>query len=349
MKGRSKVSKTKQGKDSLMSSPTSGVQLELPLFAIAESALPNSETTLTDRSPTCSLSIQNVKSSEISVAASTLREKDCVPYWTDFCGEISSRLLLPTATVSQGLDSSLFNIWSSPTVAHSWFSTQLYIAQNQNLRQIFSQFSTSSLVECTDYANIVKRSRKIRISLTATQRQTIKQWFGVSRFVYNATIKILQDSAIKANWKAIKTGILNGLPDWCKPVPYQIKSIAIKDACKSISNANKKYKNGFGTSRCRFRSRKDAVQSCYIPKSAVSALGVYHTILGEAKLKEALPTDFGDCRLVKAYGDYYLAVPESVPQLKSDNQGRVVALDPGIRTFNTFFSETSNGSVRCWR
>ena len=321
------------------------VQLTLPLFATAELVLQNSETTSTDKLPTCSLSIQNVKSSEISVAASTLREKDCVPYWTDFCGEISSRLLLPTATVSQGLDSSLFNIWSSPTVAHSWFSTQLYIAQNQNLRQIFSQFSTSSLVECTDSVSTVKRSRKIRVLLTPQQKQTIKQWFGGSRFVYNTTIKLLQDSSIKANWKTIKTDILNGLPDWCKTVPYQIKSIAIKDACKSVSNAKKKYKNGFGISRCLFRSRKDAVQSCYIPKSAVSELGIYHTILGKAKFKEALPSDFGDCRLVKAYGDYYLAVPENVPQLQSDNQGRVVALDPGIRTFNTFFSETSIGEL----
>ncbi|MEH2371532.1 helix-turn-helix domain-containing protein [Nostoc sp.] len=34
------------------------------------------------------------------------------------------------------------------------------------------------------------------------QKATIKQWFGVSRFVYNTTIKLLQDGAIKANWKA---------------------------------------------------------------------------------------------------------------------------------------------------
>lgn len=345
MRGRSKASKTKQDKDFLMSSPTFAVQPHLPWFATAELALQSSETTSTDKLPICNRSTQNVKSSETLVAASTSKEKDCVPYWTDFCKEISSRLLLPTATASQGLDSSLFSIWSSPTVENSWFSTQLYTHQNRSLQQIFSQSSTSSLVGCMDYASIVKRSRKIRVLLTQQQRQILKSWFGVSRFVYNTTIKILQNSSVKANWKEIKTGILNDLPDWCKPVPYQIKSIAIKDACKSVSNAKKKYKNGFGISRCRFRSRKEVVQSCYIPKSAVSSLGIYHTILGEAKFKEALPSDFGDCRLVKAYGDYYLAVPENVPQLQSDNQGRVVALDPGIRTFNTFFSESSFGEL----
>ncbi|WP_251960362.1 RNA-guided endonuclease InsQ/TnpB family protein [Nostoc commune] len=181
--------------------------------------------------------------------------------------------------------------------------------------------------------------------LTALQRQTLKQWFGVSRFVYNTTVKLLQDSSIKANWKAIKTDILNGLPEWSKSVPYQIKSIAIKDACKAVSNAKRKYKNGGGKSIVRFRTRKDSVQSCYIPKSAVKDVGIYHTILGEATFKEALPQSFGDCRLVFAYRDYYLTVPLNVPRQKLDNQGRVVALDPGIRTFITFFSESSFGEV----
>lgn len=155
----------------------------------------------------------------------------------------------------------------------SWFSTTLFTHLNQNSHSIFSASSMSSLVGCTVWESTVKRSRKIRISLNPTQRQFLKQWFGVSRFVYNTTIKLLQDSTIKANWKAIKTDILNSLPDWCKSVPYQIQSIAIKDACKAVSNAKKKFKDGGGISKMRLGSRKDAVQSCYIPKSAVSSKG----------------------------------------------------------------------------
>lgn len=342
---RLKASKTKQDKDFLTLNPTSVVQLELPLSATAELVQPSNETTLVDKSPICNHSTQMPKSSKISAVESTLKEKDCKPYWTDLCTEISSRLLLPVVTDSQGLDSSLLSTWSSKTVDRSWFSTTLYIAQSQNLPRIFSPSSTSSLVGCTDSGSTVKKSRKIRIFLTTEQKQIVKQWFGVSRFVYNTTVKLLQDSSIKANWKAIKTDILNGLPEWSKSVPYQIKSIAIKDACKSVSNAKKKFKTGGGISKIRFRSRKDAVQSCYIPKSAVKDLGIYHTVLGKVTFKEALPQSFGDCRLVFAYRDYYLTVPEDVPQQKSDNQGRVVALDPGIRTFITFFSESSFGEI----
>ena len=148
---------------------------------------------------------------------STSSGKNCAPYWTNLCTEIRSRLLLPVVTDSQGLDSSLFSTWSSKTVATSWFSTKLYTAQTQNLQPLFdarrlanaslSASSTSSLVECTGLESTVKKSRKIRIFLSAAQKHLIKRWFGVSRLVYNTTIKLLKDGAIKANWKAIKTGI----------------------------------------------------------------------------------------------------------------------------------------------
>lgn len=175
------------------------------------------------------------------------------------------------------------------------------------------------------------------------QKILIRQWFGVARFVFNQTIELLRDGVIKANWKAIKGSILNGLPDWCKDTPYQIKSIAIKDACKAVSNAKLKYKQSGVVSRVNFKSRKSPKQSCYVPKSAVTEKGIYHTILGEVKFTERLPKNFGDCRLVCVYDDYYLTLPEESLQLETENQGRVVALDPGIRTFLTFYSETSFG------
>lgn len=346
MKGKSKVSKTQQDKGSTISSPMSeAIQLELPLFATVESLLPNSETTSPDKSPICNPFTQEQKLSEISGQDSTSNGKDCAPYWTDFAREISSRLLLPVVTDSQGLDSSLFSTWSSKTVATSWFSTKLYTAQTQNSPRIYSASSTSSLVECTDLESTVKKSRKIRSYLSPGQKKIVKKWFGVTRFVYNKTIEYLQQPETKANWKAIKGEILGALPDWCKEVPYQIKSIAVKDACKAISNAKKKFKEGGGFSKMRFKSRKNPIQSCYIPKSAVTDKGIYRTILGEASFKEPLPQSFGDCRLVFAYGDYYLTIPKEEPRTVTDNQGRVVALDPGIRTFMTFFSETTFGEL----
>lgn len=87
-------------------------------------------------------------------------------------------------------------------------------------------------------------------------------------------------------------------------------------------------------------------QSCYIPKSAVKPRGIYHKILGQLDYAEELPENFGDCRLVLVRGQYYLCVPSSGPTThQPDNQGRVVALDPGVRTFLTFFSEQKVGKI----
>ena len=171
----------------------------------------------------------------------------------------------------------------------------------------------------------------------------LKQWFGVSRFVYNTTIKYLEQPGTKANWMAIKTEIIHSLPDWAKPVPFQIKSMAIKDACLAVKAAKK----GFGKDglirQCKFRSRKDTKQSIFVPKTAIKDCGIYHSILGKCQLKEALPNAFSDGRVTLAYGEYYLVVSEEVQPSQTDNQGRMVALDPGVRTFMTFFSEDSYG------
>ncbi|WP_293106571.1 transposase [Moorena sp. SIO3I6] len=181
--------------------------------------------------------------------------------------------------------------------------------------------------------------------LKPEQRTLVRQWFGVSRYVFNKTVKILQTGEVKANWKAIKTGILNDLPEWCKSVPYQIKSIAIKDACTAVREAKKKYKKTAQINRVRFRSRKNPKQSCYIPKSAVSLKGIYHTKLGEISYSESIPDNIGDCRLTSHNGEFHLVVPHEAAKVKTDNQGRVVALDPGVRAFLTFFSETSVGKI----
>ena len=134
----------------------------------------------------------------------------------------------------------------------------------------------------------------------------------MSRFVYNTTIKYLQQPGTKANWIAIKTKILNNLPEWAKSVPFQIKSIAIKDACLAVKAAKKGFGEDGQIRRCKFRSRKDTKQSIFVPKSAIKDCGFYHTVLGKCQLKEALLESFSDGRVTLAYGEYYLVVSEKV-------------------------------------
>ncbi|MGD1699253.1 RNA-guided endonuclease InsQ/TnpB family protein [Dapis sp. BLCC M229] len=227
----------------------------------------------------------------------------------------------------------------------SWFSTTLYTAQNQKWSPIFSLLSMFSPVESTDLESTSKKSKKIRIYLNCEQRKLLRQWIGVARFTYNRTVEYLQQPETKANWRAIKGDILRNLPEWAKPVPYQIKSIAVRDACIAVREAKAKYSKTGQFQQVKFKSRKNPVQSCYVPKSAVSAKGVYYTKLGQIKFSEPLPEGFGDCRLVAVRGQYYLCLPVDAPKHKSENKHRVVALDPGVRNFLTLFSENSFGWI----
>ena len=145
-------------------------------------------------------------------------------------------------------------------------------------------------------------------------------------------------------------------PEW-ESVPYQVKRTAVRDACRAMSNVKKFNQQLAEDQRSRtrldeefatlnFRSRKNPRQSCYIPDAAVTEHGVYHTVLGSLRMAEAVPAGQKECRLVKERGLYWLVVPYPAQcDIETPSGDGVVALDPGVRTFLTYFSETDCGKL----
>jgi putative transposase len=213
------------------------------------------------------------------------------------------------------------------------------------------------------------KSKLIKLSLTRSQRKIIEKWVVVSRFVYNWTIALLRDyvtfdvamsrpydefigpmPCVKGNkpsWMDIKKMLTRLLPEWTKDTPFQIKGIAIKDAHSAYWATVKANKGSGHFPSFRFRSRKDMEQSIFIPKTAISNKGVYSSITGKGlRFAEPLPELIMDSRLIWRAGKYYLATPfrqQRVPF--GENQARVVAIDPGVRTFATFYSDVSCGEI----
>jgi putative transposase len=167
------------------------------------------------------------------------------------------------------------------------------------------------------------------------------------RFVYNRTLEYLKSLTGKRPvWTDLaKDVILPGLPEWAKEIPFQIKKLAVKEACDAYTAAKKKYRKTGEFSELKYKSRKTPYQTCYIPKSAVTETGIYHTISGQMKYGEALPEDICDCELSYQQGRWYLCVPFKTTVTQGENQARVVALDPGVRTFQTFFSPEMAGLI----
>ena len=223
---------------------------------------------------------------------STTGAKDLLPYWNEFTEAISSRLWLPTATDSPGSGPNSSSKSSSETVANSWFSTSEISAPRRNSPRIYSPSLLSSLPEPTDSESTGRKSRKIRIYPDRHQRTKLKFWSDAGRFTYNRTIELLSsDGGPKASWLTIKKDILTKLPPWTKPVPYEVKSHAIRDACLAISAVKKfnkqlkidkanELRKEEDFARAHFRSRRDDSQTIFIHASALSQKGVYHTCWG---------------------------------------------------------------------
>ena len=72
--------------------------------------------------------------------------------------------------------------------------------------------------------------------------------------------------------------------------------------------------------------------------------GVYPTLLGTLRMAEPIPQGHQDSRLIFSHGEYHLSVPVA-QRCASETQGRVVALDPGIRSFLAWFSEGDAGHI----
>ena len=248
---------------------------------------------------------------------------------------------------------------------NSWFSTSEISAPQRNSPRIYSPSLLSSQPEPADSAGTARKSRKIRIYPDRYQRAKLKLWFDGNRFTYNRTIELLTADGANASWLTIKKDIFTRLPDWTKPVPYEVKSHAIRDACLAISavkkfnkqlkaDKTKRIRQEENYAKAHFRSRKNPSQTISIHASALSHKGVYHTILGELKKREPIPHAHGDSKLTLSHHQYHLSVPfkrmgphlsESNLQPQTPDQARVVALDPGVRNFITWFSEDGCGKL----
>lgn len=63
------------------------------------------------------------------------------------------------------------------------------------------------------------------------------------------------------------------------------------------------------------------------------------------KLSEVIPDNIMDSRLTIENGRYFLVIPFKQETIPCENQTRVVALDPGVRTFQTFYNPEFSGMI----
>ena len=186
----------------------------------------------------------------------------------------------------------------------------------------------------------------------------LSKWFGTSRYAYNKAISLLNDADTPTNFKGLVPVVFDELPDWHKETPRQIKAGAVMDACQAVGNAKVKCKQTGKFQTVKFRSRKNRRQTLYLRADSLKKNGFYVRFLGDMKMSEPLPAkpqgtgkvserdtdaEVKDSQLIRENGRYFLSVSYIEKKKTREPSVRIVALDPGVRDFMTFFSQDCFG------
>lgn len=288
------------------------------------------------------------------------KEKDLKPFWNSACLEMSQKLWLPTEIDSVGSHSNYLNLSYSKQELNSWFTIQKKTnPQTKNWQRTSSPLSTFTPVETWEEEGI--RARKIRIYPTLNQQKQLKKWMGTTRFVYNRALHALKtEENQKWNFMNLRnrfvshkrrTGEINEeVNDWELETPKDIRAECLRDLVKAYSVAITNIKRGnIHHFKMRYRKKK-YTPTIVIPKTAISTknkeLFIYKRFITESirvsrdKSFSSIKFEY-DCRLQYKHGKWYLIVPiKTTINSKTNKDSLLCALDPGVRTFQTIYSET---------
>lgn len=207
-----------------------------------------------------------------------------------------------------------------------------------------------------DTNNTLFKCRKYIIYPNKDQKSILLEWMNIYNYVYNQTIKyfcknihnkIKNSTSLINNRKNIKNIIKNNLSmnkriyESENKIPEHTIDNAINDVCKAYKSALSNLRNGnIKHFRLRYKkfnhNRKTIIfeSKCFSKKyRTFSVRG-----LGKEKLK-GVPKEINhDCRLNYCDGIFTLFVPVIINQTTKDNRNSICGIDPGIRTFQTVFS-----------
>lgn len=155
--------------------------------------------------------------------------------------------------------------------------------------------------------------------------------------------KTYQKSGKSQGYSTDSRHLLQSEMHWFKEIPAHVIYGAMRDADKDYRLAIKKRAKGQATNlpRCRKRHQR----SFYILGNAITPQGIYPRLLGKLRSAEPLPNKPADSRIVFEAGKWWLRMPHESTVVQTENQGRVCAIDPGIRTFASIYSLEGVGKI----
>lgn len=309
-----------------------------------------------DKSTTSKKLTKKQLSSKILDLDSTGTELDLNPFWNKYTQEMSRQLWCPTKTGCVDLELKSLNGYSKNLMLNSWFSVQ--IQENKTCHESYPKTclqlpqSLSQRITDLEQLNIEESeskktiSKKVVIYPTKDQREILKKWVGLQRWVYNQCLTRHLDNQ-KNNKKTtladLRTNIINNSNfktenTWVKEYEYDLRDEAVRDFMKNIeSNLAKGVKF-----QLKYKSLKEQKLNGFslsiLKKKWNKKKTFYSEIFKPINLKshEPLPDELpADSRLVKSQTkEYFISIPEN--RKVGDNQANknsMIFLDPGVKNF----------------
>jgi putative transposase len=302
--------------------------------------------------------IQITRLSKILEADLTSKDKVSEKYWNSYSKEISERLLYHHVIDSVDLEqeSSSFGCLNTLEENSQYLKTETMQTQTKNSQKIYWKLLQSSQLDITDDENIKQITRKVRIYPNLEQKKLFKKCFSAHNYFYNKAVESLKQN-FKQNIMDFRKQFiprdseLSSENLWMKDIPLDTR----EEAAKKALNAQK---TGFSQIKCgltkkfnlRFRSRKRNTPIFYAAKKALINGAIFSNRLKKDKYliskkdKEVIKQSDGIFSITKEKdGRYYINIVIQSLEKKHRAKKNIVALDPGVRTFQTMFSQKSIG------
>jgi putative transposase len=331
-----------------------------------ECPLTSNEMTLKDKLQCLKKPSQTMKLSKILLQESISKDLVCSKFWRPSLEEMYQRLWLPIETDFVDLDTTSLSTSSKNTKCTLEYSK---IQVSKSLQENSQKTSWQSLQflqpDIMDPENI-RYCRKIRIYPNVQQVSLFNRSIGASRYFYNQTIKHIKtlqanNEKISLTLASVRRHVMrkdseianDDKMSWQKDIPYDTRDQAIQDALiafkATFTNLKRKNITHFDI---KFRTKKHGCQSFKVNPNALnkdarifvtrlkkkSKLRVrkrdISTILNNGKITDGFFT------ILKTKSHkWYICLPRTKEKpIYEESAYKSVFLDPGVRTFQTFYS-----------
>ena len=307
--------------------------------------------------------IQTTKLLRTLEAELTTKDRVFDEFWNNYSKEISKKLWYPQVTDFQGLAENSLNGCSINSEENLQSSIIEHLKPlRRNSPKILWKSLPYSQPDIMDEENI--KTQKIRFYPNLEQRNFLSKCFNTHRYFYNKSVEYTKTNHTTSHITIRNNlNILNNTLEhrWMTEVPFDTRQEAIKNFVGSYkASLALKKKGHIKFFDMKFLSKKDS-NVCYLNKNTLSVLKekdnkqitlckrkVKSNMNFRKKAKKQIAASDGNFPIIQDNaGRYYICLVKKYKNTSQNikSKDEIVALDPGVRTFQTYFSQNECGTI----